>query len=75
MEVGFPSMPVPTLAEWKEGDGNDTETVFGFVPMREVEKVVAEHGGLDKETIARAKQEARKNGNWYFRTQMEATNV
>lgn len=45
-ELGFPSMDVPELAEWKDGDGDDKGTVYGYVPVDVVVKLLEKHGGL-----------------------------
>ena len=48
VELGFPSEPMPQLAEWIEGeDPNATQTVWACVPLVEVAKVLAMHGGLE----------------------------
>jgi hypothetical protein len=46
VECGFPTQPVPSLAEWKDGDGDDTRAVFGYVPVRTVAALLLEHGGI-----------------------------
>ena len=50
VELGFPSAPMPTLARWIDAPEEEattaTETVWGYVPLREVAKVLAAHGGL-----------------------------
>lgn len=49
-ECGFPSAPVPELAEWKDGDNenrdSDTESVYGYVPVEVIVKLVELHGGI-----------------------------
>ena len=49
-ECGFPSGPVPELAEWKDGDkddrSTDMDTVYGYVPVQEIVKLVEAHGGI-----------------------------
>lgn len=45
VECGFPSAPVPELAEWKEGEGDDTKTVYGYVPVEVVSELIEKHGG------------------------------
>jgi hypothetical protein len=45
VELGFPSGPMPGLEEWQE-DRDTLETVWGYVPLREVARVLALHGGL-----------------------------
>lgn len=48
VEVGFPSGPVPTLADWKEDFGGtpDEKAVYGYVPIARVVDVIASHGGF-----------------------------
>jgi hypothetical protein len=47
VELGFPSAPMPELAEWIESDDpNATDTVWGYVPLHRVAAVLASHGGL-----------------------------
>lgn len=47
-ECGFPSEPVPELREWKDGgDGeDDTQCVYGYVPVEVIVGLVAKHGGI-----------------------------
>ena len=47
VECGFPSGPVPTLAEWKDSsDEDDTQTVYGYVPVHIVDTLLDAHGGI-----------------------------
>lgn len=47
-ECGFPSGPVPELREWKDGDDDtdDTQTVYGYVPVMAIVALVEKHGGI-----------------------------
>jgi hypothetical protein len=46
-ELGFPNMAVPELAEWKDGsDVDDTQTVYGYVPVAVIVALVEKHGGI-----------------------------
>lgn len=45
VEVGFPSERVEALMEWAESPDVPTETVYGWVPVEVVERVVNENGG------------------------------
>lgn len=45
-ELGFPNMDVPELAEWKDGEGDDKQTVYGYVPVRTILALLEKHGGL-----------------------------
>lgn len=64
VEIGFPSEPESLIAEYAddwEVQGDDDprlcETVYGYVPVKIVDKVLKKHGGIDMvETIQRAEQ-------------------
>lgn len=46
VEVGFPSVPVPEWAAFKDGPQlADTAAVFGYVPVELVRAFIAAHGG------------------------------
>jgi len=45
VECGFPSAPVPELTEWQDGSGDQTQSVYGYVPIDVVEKLIESHGG------------------------------
>jgi hypothetical protein len=47
-ECGFPSAPVPELAQWKDGSENDPDEgcVFGYVPVEVIVKLIESHGGI-----------------------------
>ena len=47
VECGYPSGPVPELAEWKDTpESPDENTVYGYVPTHVVVKLIESHGGL-----------------------------
>jgi hypothetical protein len=47
VECGFPSEPVPSLHEWKDSsNSDDTQTVYGYVPVETVIALLNEHGGI-----------------------------
>jgi len=46
VEIGFPSRPVALLADFKDGDDDDTKSVFAYVPIELVEELVNLHGGI-----------------------------
>ena len=46
VELGFPSMDIPELWRYAEAPDNHTGTVFAYVPIDEIEKVVEHHGGI-----------------------------
>ena len=54
VEIGFPSEPESLIAEYAEDwevEGDDDprlcETVYGYVPLKVVDKVLKKHGGID----------------------------
>ena len=55
VEIGFPSVHEPLIEEYAETfykeDGEDvtdyTDTVYPYVPVRIVDKVLKKHGGID----------------------------
>jgi len=46
VEVGFPNRKVEALMEFAESPEKPTETVYGYVPVALIEKVILENGGL-----------------------------
>ena len=64
VEIGYPSEHEPLIEEYAESfydDGEDvtdyTDTVYPYVPVKVVDKVLKKHGGIDlPETSRRAKQ-------------------
>jgi hypothetical protein len=46
VEVGFPSERVPELMEYAEDASKPTDTVYGYVPVMVVERIVDAHGGV-----------------------------
>ena len=54
VEVGFPSMPEPLLAEYKESpDTEDSKSVFPYVPSDIVHIVITKHGGIRSGEVPR----------------------
>ena len=58
VEIGFPSAPEPLIAEYAEDweiEGDDDpklcETVYGYVPVKLVNKVLKKHGGIDEVAV------------------------
>ena len=50
VELGYPSEEDPLIAEWAENpDDSGTNTVYGWVPVDVVNKLIDKHGGLDEE--------------------------
>ena len=63
VEIGYPSEPEELIKEWAEftpfGDEDEepdyTDTVYPYVPVRIVDKVLKKHGGIDlSETLRRS---------------------
>lgn len=46
VEVGFPNQPVSELMKYADDKSNPTETVYGWVPVEVVEKVINDNGGV-----------------------------
>ena len=51
MEIGFPSEPEELIAEYAENDTDLTQTVYGYVPVELIQKVIDKHGGISDETV------------------------
>jgi len=52
VEIGFPSIHEPLIEEYAEGSFFDeapdyTDTVYPYVPVKIVDKVLKKHGGID----------------------------
>ena len=48
VEVGFPSEKEDSLLVYVENKDKPTNTVYGWVPVEIVEKIISKHGGLSK---------------------------
>jgi hypothetical protein len=48
MEVGFPTQSESLLLEYAEDLETPTKSVYGYVPVEVINKVIAKHGGLKK---------------------------
>ena len=46
VELGYPSMEDELINEYAEDDWNYTETVYGYVLIDVVEKLIEKHGGI-----------------------------
>jgi hypothetical protein len=53
VEVGFPSAREELLMPFVEDEKKPTNTVYGYVPVSIVDKVIAKHGGFKKFKIKR----------------------
>ena len=57
VEIGFPSDHEPLIEEWAENPYDEerpdyTDTVYPYVPVKIVNKVLKKHGGIDmRETL------------------------
>ena len=57
-EIGFPSEEEHLLMPFCENEDQPTQTVYGFVPVKVVDRVLARHGGIDEDaTLTRSKQD------------------
>jgi hypothetical protein len=57
VEVGFPSEKDDDLMEYAENPETPTETVYGYVPVDVVERVIEKHGGMNCHHIDKLAQE------------------
>ncbi len=48
VEVGYPTMEEDLLIPYAENPGKPRDTVYGFVPVDIVDKVLEKHGGIVK---------------------------
>ena len=46
VEIGFPSEKEDLICRYAEDSSNYTETVYPYVPVELVEKVIEKHGGM-----------------------------
>lgn len=46
VELGFPSMEDELINEYADGGDDYTDTVYGYVPIEIVEKLIEKHGGI-----------------------------
>lgn len=46
VELGFPSVADPFLAGYAEDPSDLTGTVYGYIPIEVVERLVERHGGI-----------------------------
>ena len=58
VEIGFPSEHEPLIEEFAEGSFDETpdytDTVYPYVPVKVVDKVLKKHGGIDMtETLSK----------------------
>ena len=48
VEIGYPNAKEELICEYAES-GNYTDTIYPYVPVEVVEKVIEKHGGMKKE--------------------------
>ena len=48
VECGYPSQPDELLTPYADDGDNLTDTVYGYVPVEIVERVIKKHGGIVK---------------------------
>lgn len=46
VELGFPNREEPLLMDYAEDPSEPTETVYGYVPIELVNKIIENHGGI-----------------------------
>lgn len=50
VELGYPSSADATIIDYAE-DSNYTDTVYGYVPVEIVDRLIAKHGGIDEQFL------------------------
>ena len=53
VEIGYPSDVENLIMDYCEDDNNPCETVYGYVPVNIVDRVIEKHGGIDYDKIER----------------------
>ena len=48
VEIGFPSEPDPILMKYAEDDQFATDTIYPYVPIQVVNRLIRKHGGILK---------------------------
>ena len=61
VEVGFPSASPDSIMQYAEQPEKPTDTVYGYVPIELVEKLIEEHGGMSANVKLRGDQQRIKN--------------
>jgi hypothetical protein len=46
VEIGYPSVEIPDLMEFAEDAENPTSTVYGYVPVWVLDRIIENHGGI-----------------------------
>ena len=60
VEVGYPSKIEKLLMPYIESPEKPTDTVYPYVPVETVVKVIEKHGGIDKKLSEKMARERRK---------------
>jgi len=55
VELGYPSAPMPEIEDRAEDKGT-LETVWGYVPVADVQKILDSHGGIDEAKTLKPKE-------------------
>lgn len=50
VEVGYPTVSEEELLDYAEDRTRPTKTVYGYVPVELVDKIISKHGGIKDET-------------------------
>lgn len=50
VEVGYPTVSEEELLDYAEDRLRPTKTVYGYVPVESVDKIILKHGGINDET-------------------------
>ena len=50
VELGFPNMEEPLIADYAVDPDDLTQTVYGYVPIEVVNKLIEKHGGIVNQT-------------------------
>ena len=65
IEIGFPSSPEPLISKYAEDweiEGDDDprlcETVYGYVPVKNVDLLIKKHGGIDEDAVTEKMKKA-----------------
>lgn len=53
VELGFPNMEDELITDYAEDPDNLTDTVYGYVPVEIVDKLIEKHGGIIGRTFTR----------------------
>ncbi len=63
IEIGFPSYNDPIIAKYREDYGCEetfSSAVYGYVPVKVVDKLIAAHGGIDELAVQERIEELKK---------------